>query len=322
MISRMNISRRSFLCSALAAAALPKRLFAAEPADFDERLAVFLSDVHVSGLDASPDGKPLRLHTRDWLKRSVAEILKMAPLPRHVFVFGDLAYLQGRVEDYRRSAPELKLLVDAGIKLTIGMGNHDHRKAFLEVWPEYEKRTVAPGCVQTVTTLPDFDLIMLDSLCDSDKPGGGNPVGGGLTAAAKEWIVTQLPTWPRPFILGAHHAAWEMKISKSQNLREVINTFPNCRGYVHGHDHVWKTSLLNWRDRRGLPILTLPSNGFWGDIGYVKFKTGERKGQKVAITQLVQKDFFLGPPVPPEQRLPAWDARLDDNRNRRCTFVL
>ncbi len=56
--------------------------------------------------------------------------------------------------------PDLKLLVDAGIKLTIGMGNHDHRKAFLEVWPEYEKRTLIPGAIHTVTSLPDYDVVM------------------------------------------------------------------------------------------------------------------------------------------------------------------
>ena len=179
----MLTTRRNFLSGALAALAAPPALFAASAADFDENLAVLLSDLHVSGLDGPPKGgKPYRTHPRAWLRRSVAEILKMTPLPRHVFVFGDIAYLQGRVEDYRRSAPELKLLVDAGINLTLGLGNHDHRKAFLEVWPEYAQRTRVPGLIHTVTSLPEFDLILLYTLDEKDDPNAFNPVGGTLAS--------------------------------------------------------------------------------------------------------------------------------------------
>jgi len=320
----LPVGRRAFLGGLLAAAAVPRRLFAAGPADFDERLAVFLSDIHVSGLDADPKtGKPLRTHPLTHLRQSVAEILKMTPLPRYVFVFGDLAYLQGRVEDYRRSYPELKLLVDAGINLTIGLGNHDHRKAFLEVWPEYEKRTRVPGSVLTVTSLPDFDLIMLDSLQEKEGANAWNPVGGALTKACQDWILANLPKWHRPFVLGAHHSPWELHFAKGKKrLSERIANFPLCRGFVHGHDHLWKTELVNWRDRRALPFLTLPSNGFWGDIGYVKFKSGTVDGRKTAVAQLVQKDFFLGEPVAAAERPAAWDLRLADNKARRCSFAL
>ena len=154
----MHTTRRDFakglLAAGLAAAVTPRRLFAAVPADFDETFAVFLSDVHVNGLDKDAgNGKPFKTSMRHWLKANVAEILRMEPLPRHVFIFGDLAHLQGRLVDYKRSYPDLRLLIDAGIKLTIGMGNHDHRKAFLEIWPEYEKRTLLPGAIHTVTSL-------------------------------------------------------------------------------------------------------------------------------------------------------------------------
>ncbi len=101
----------------------PPSFFLASAEDFDESLAVLLSDLHVSGLDGPPHegGKPRSTHPRAWLERSVAEILKMTPLPRNVIVFGDIAYLRGRIEDYRRSAPELKLLVgtEEGQALTI-----------------------------------------------------------------------------------------------------------------------------------------------------------------------------------------------------------
>lgn len=320
----MQTTRRDFLSGALAALAAPPSLFAARATDFDENFAVLLSDLHVSGLDGPPKGgKPYRTHPRAWLRRSVAEILKMTPLPRHVFVFGDIAYLQGRVEDYRRSAPELKLLVDAGINLTLGLGNHDHRKAFLEVWPEYAQRTRVPGLVHTVTSLPELDLILLDTLDEKEGPNSFNPVGGALAKSVQDWILAELPKWHRPFILGAHHSPWELKFEKGKKrLSERIERFPMCRGFIHGHDHLWKTELVNWRDRRGLPFLTLPSNGFWGDIGYVKLRLRKEGGRKAAVAELVQKDFFLGEPVPAAERLPNWDARMKDNVGRKCTFVI
>ena len=317
------MTRRGFLAGFAAAAAAPK-IFAAEAADFDERLAVFLSDLHVSGLETDPrSGKPLKTHPRAWLRRSVAEILKMTPLPRHVFVFGDIAYLQGRVQDYRCSYSELKLLVDAGIKLSLGLGNHDHRKAFLEVWPEYEKRTVVPGFIHTVTSLPDFDLIMLDTLDEKEGVNTYNPVAGALGKAAQDWILAELPKWHRPFVLGAHHSPWELKFEKGKKrLAERLAQFPMCRGFVHGHDHLWKTELVSWKDARALPLLTLPSNGFWGDIGYATVRSVASGNRKVATATLVQKDFFLGAPVPPADRRPDWNLRLGDNQGRRCTFAL
>jgi hypothetical protein len=250
----------------------------------------------------------------------------MEPLPRHVFIFGDLAHLQGRLVDYKRSYPDLKLLIDAGIKLTIGMGNHDHRKAFLEIWPEYEKRTLLPGAIHTVTSLPDYDLVMLDSLDEKDEVDAWNPTAGALSPASQEWVLSELPKWPRPFFIGAHHPIHELKFGadRKKRLNDYIVKFPNCRGYIHGHDHIWKTNVANWREPKTVPWLTLPSNGCWGDIGYVTMRVaaGKWHGRKVAQAEFVQKDFFLGNPVAPEKRNPVWDARLEDVKGAKCTFVI
>ena len=51
------MTRRELLLGTAASAAtglLPRGLFAATTADFDENLAVLLADVHVNGLDAFP----------------------------------------------------------------------------------------------------------------------------------------------------------------------------------------------------------------------------------------------------------------------------
>jgi hypothetical protein len=244
-------------------------------------------------------------------------------LPRNVFIFGDLAHAAGRIEDYRRSYQELKLLSDVGIKITIGMGNHDHRKAFLEVWPDHAKRTIIPGNIHTVTSLPDYDFIMLDSLDEKDEPNAYNPGGGKLSLAAQEWVAEELPKWPRPFFLGAHHALNELYVSNNEKpLRHRIRKFPNCKGFIHGHNHVWKTNITTWISPNAVPWLTLPSNGFWGDIGYVTFRVNKTEKLKTAVAELHLKDFHLHGLDPAASRPAAWDARLNDLKGSRCTFVI
>lgn len=311
-----------FLGGMAAAAMLPRRLFAGAKADFDESLAVFLSDLHINGFEVI-DGKKMKTTMRHWLKSNVAEILRMDPLPRHVFIFGDIAHLRGRLADYRQAHEDLKLLEDAGIKLVIGMGNHDHRKAFLEVWPEYAGRTLVEGAIHTVASLPDYDFVMLDSLNDNDEIDGWNPAAGALSKALQEWILEKLPKWPRPFFIGAHHPIYELKFGDGKKrLTDYIGKFPNCRGYIHGHDHIWKTNVANWRNLNTVPWLTLPSNGYWGDIGYVTFKTGKFRGAKAARATFVQKDFILGESAAQPPRSPVWDARIVDMKGAHCTFPL
>ena len=334
MNTHANISRRDFLrgfgallgaapfCAASsdAAASVPP-----SPLRFDEHLAVLLSDLHVNGLDTH-EGSKVKPDMRNWLKANVAEILRMDPLPRHVFVLGDIAYLQGRLADYQQSCPDLKLLVDAGINLVLTMGNHDHRKAFLEVWPEYAERTLVPDSIHTVTHCADYDVVMLDSLNEKDAPNAWNPVNGALSKAAQEWVLEELPKWPRPFFICAHHAIWQLKFGDGKKTMEhIIGTFPNCRGYINGHDHLWKTNIANWKNPATVPWLTLPSNGFWGDIGYVTLRTGQWRGRKGVQARLVQKDFVLngGNPNPdPSYRPIMWETRMEDLKGAKCTFML
>ena len=324
------MTRRDFLKGvgatvASAAACGPRVIFAKERGQFDEHLAVFLSDIHVNGLDKEGEGWNPRPHMRRYIKENVEEILKMDPLPAHVFIFGDIAYLQGRLVDYKYSRPYLQMLVDAGISLTLAMGNHDHRKAFLEVWPEYAGRTLIPGAIHTVTHCADYDLVMLDSLNEKEGVDAWNPTAGALSKAAQEWILEELPKWPRPFFIGAHHPPYELKFGADgkKRIHDHISTFPNCRGYIHGHDHIWKTNTVNWKNPNSVPWLTLPSNGCWGDLGYVTMRVadGEWHGRRVARACFVQKDFILPGEYGTERPL-AWAARKEDVKGAKCTFVL
>ncbi|MGN0833168.1 MAG: metallophosphoesterase family protein [Kiritimatiellia bacterium] len=321
------MTRRNFLWSglSLAASALtPGNSPAGDAPRFDERLAVLLSDIHVNGLERYPDGdrkgKSIKRLMRERLRKTVDEILSMDPRPRHVFVFGDIAYLNGRDCDYSRAKPELRRLTDAGIALTLGLGNHDHRAAFFDAWPEYRERTLLKDHVVTATRMPDVDLIMLDSLDDNGIAGARNPPKGRLSTAHQAWIKQNLQGWDRPFLLGAHHSIKALAVDNgTAPLAEFLRAAsPNFRGFIHGHDHLWKRDLCVWTDPAARPLLSLPCNGLWGDIGYVIFKTTPEKG----VATLVQHDFYLHDPLPPGQERAAWTNRLQDNRGERCTFAL
>ena len=77
---------------------------------------------------------------RERFKETVAEILSMRPLPRNVLVFGDVAYTCGLGVDYDFSRPLFGKLEDAGMAVTIGMGNHDRRSEYAKRWPEAAAR--------------------------------------------------------------------------------------------------------------------------------------------------------------------------------------
>ena len=86
----MNVSRRGFLWLAgaagtttLAGGCASGGLFTGGPAAHDPNLTVFLSDIHVNG---QKDGDVFQ---RSKIMETVAEILKLDPLPSRAVVFGD-----------------------------------------------------------------------------------------------------------------------------------------------------------------------------------------------------------------------------------------
>ena len=319
MSSGADVSRRAFLrLSALggtlmAAGGCRTALFTGAASDYDPNLTVFLSDIHVRG------GESYQL---EHFKRVVAEILKMSPLPKRAVVFGDLAYLFGRKEDYVTSAPYLKQLTDAGISVTIGMGNHDRRSAFLEVHPEYARCTKVPGRIVSVVDVGNADILMLDSLAGSDDRGSSNSglVPGTLDAAQQEWLLAELPKWKRPVFVCAHHPVSELAAG-GKPLSELLFNSPAFAGYINGHNHRWYAEwmLRNYSQRKLLCYLGLPSTGHWGDIGYTLFHTTSRD----AVANLVQHDFFFPNPIKEgESRPETWDAILEKNCGAHYRFVL
>ncbi len=297
--SIMKINRRLFLSGIAASATVP--LFAKQPSEFDENLMVFFADTHIAGVVSSG-------YQSNELIRAVANVLSLRPLPRNVCVFGDFAHLSGFKADYEAAAKIIAPLSDAGIKVTIALGNHDRRSPFLELYPDYAKTTKVPGRIVSTVTTPHADLILLDSCQEG-------PVEGKLNDEQKEWLSSTLKNYAKPVFVGSHHPLNELGIAK-----DLVSS-PMVAGYIHGHNHRWLKTWRkrNWRDTFTLRQLCLPSTGHWGDIGYTLFRIQPDR----AIAELCQHDFFFPKPASrPEEAPPEWAIYVEENKGQQCTFLL
>lgn len=281
----MNINRRRFIALGTMTVLSGCKLFTASKEDYDDRLSVFLSDIHVK------DG----FYTADKLAQIVAEILRMNPLPKRGIAFGDIARFFGHDKDYAALAPLLRPLTDAGIELTLGLSNHDRRGHFLNHWPEYSDRTLVPEKIVTDTSLGDCDLVMLDTLHENHQDETKMCESSGqLTGDQWDWLRSEMPRRTRPFFLGAHHSIQDIKDGDPAAVSDLIMNTPNCVGWIHGHNHVYKSGFISpsnrkWGDNTFKRWLCLPSSGYWGDIGYVKFSTKPN----LARADLVMKDRYF-----------------------------
>ena len=170
----MKTSRRDFLCGAVSAGSLAYgativNAVAETPpcaAGIDPNLSVLMSDVHVPLPWSEQKYRTGREYP--WIvgqiRRFVDEILAMRPLPAHVFGFGDMSIAFSEEREYEIAETLLRPLAEAGIELVMTVGNHDLREPFRKHLGKWAGVTPVPGRVASVTHLPHFDLILLDSL--------------------------------------------------------------------------------------------------------------------------------------------------------------
>lgn len=279
----------------------------------DPSKVVLISDIHICG--EFKDGKPFKYpYNPTSLNLRIDEILALKPLPANVIVFGDVAWDYGLEEDYRYAAKLLKPLEEAGIKVTLALGNHDRRAPFFKVFPEYAQTTPVPGRAVSVVSLPDVDIVMLDSLAELPdlKPKQKTTVSGHVDDAQIAWLKEYLAKTDRPVILGSHHPLKEMPA-----LSDVITGSEKVAGYIYGHNHMWNKGVAILRPRKGthmVPTVGLPAT-FYGDIGFAVM-TADAKG---ATLEFTSQGFWWPQPVenPPSE----WLQRQKDLQNEKCSIV-
>lgn len=315
---KTDLSRRSFLVlSAAFACGGCRSLFTGDASDFDEGLTILFSDAHISGTE------PDYAYTQAKLRAFVAEILRLTPLPRNVVFFGDLSRHCGKREDYVVAASLLKPLTDAGIRLALGCGNHDRHETFFEVFPERAKTSLVPGVNVSAVRLQDCDLLLLDSLNVKAEGGSGK---GALSDAEQDWLTAELPKWKRPVLVGAHHEVTELFLGEKP-LGDFLATVHNFRGYLGGHVHRWSSDWFcesGWgKAKRVWRRVTLPSLGYWGDIGWAELRTTPT----LAKIDVKLNDFFVARPIgyrknDISERPVAWDDVLAEKSGGHCLIRL
>lgn len=276
---------------------------------------ILMGDIHISG-DFNEQGKPKHYpYNPICFEQQIREILAMRPLPRNLIILGDVAWDHGLREDYEYAARLFRPLQEAGIRITMAMGNHDRRAPFFEVFEEYRTHTKVKGRVVSVVELPDVDFVVLDSLDELPnlKRGESTTVSGKMDDEQIKWLESYLSTAKRPVILGAHHPLSEMS-----NLEAVIAKSPSVVAYIYAHVHVWNKGVRIIRPRdpeRMVPHISLPST-FYGDIGYAVMRTTKEE----AVITYSSNGFWWAQPVenPPK----VWAQRVADLSAERCTILL
>ena len=311
MQGKQNLcNRREFLFGSMSVAGM----FASGCASFqsadaadalDPDLAVFISDLHINGLIEED-------HREVFLRRTVRDILALRPRPSNVVCLGDIAYLWGMPEDYVRVKGILRPLYDAGIKVTLGMGNHDRRDRFLEQWPEYAKSSPIAGRIVSKVEMPRVSIIVLDSLNARPIEYKKGTFPGELDDAQREWLAAELSAATKPVFVCAHHGIKEDNVA----LASTVVNAKACKGYVNGHWHRWRNDYAYASHRgRFLKHVCLPSTGHWGDIGFATFRAfGDR-----AVMSLTQVDYFNGRPGDSQ---PEREFVLQERKGAFATFSL
>lgn len=233
----------------------------------DPNHIVLLSDTHCS---------PKVRHQVDFMKKSLAEIAAMNPRPACVLIYGDFAFLFGKKDDYLLLKELMATLDDLQIPWTTCMGNHDRRDAFAEVFPEHAAKSLMSDRLVFKVETPNVDFLLLDSLIQPPDDSRWITTGEILDDQ-KDWLNEALKKQTKPVIVGAHHSLDETKID------DVLKAHSCVAGYVNGHHHAWDP-----RPQNGFPALVLPSNGHWGDIGFVNVHTNENE----AAFKFTMRDYF------------------------------
>jgi 3',5'-cyclic AMP phosphodiesterase CpdA len=178
----------------------------------------------------------------------------VAGSPRGVIVNGDAASREGLAEDYR----ELKTLLEPlsrAAPVYIGLGNHDHRENFKEVF------ATGPGmdagvAKRHVLVIDEafIRFIVLDSLLYVNK------AAGLLGQYQRAWLIEYLKTHgEKPAVMFVHHTLGDSDgdLLDANRLFDIIRPHRQVKAIFYGHSHAWGLG-----EREGVKLINLPSVGY------------------------------------------------------------
>jgi 3',5'-cyclic AMP phosphodiesterase CpdA len=246
------LPRRSFLrFSALGAAAIATgyhSIHAGASSDDEFHLAL-LSDTHIP---AEPPNGHRGFDPTANLRQVIPGVVEAKPAG--IIINGDAARLEGKPGDYAA----LKQILEPAAAVSpifIGLGNHDDRDEFREVFPPAASHAQAiNGKHVLVVEHPVVRVLVLDSLLYVNKSAGL------LGLNQRNWLAGYLPDRAdRPIVLFVHHTLkdGDGDLLDVERLFELLKPHPQVKAVFYGHSHVWETGQ---RDR--VQLINLPAVGY------------------------------------------------------------
>ena len=283
----------------------------------DPDFCVVMSDLHVGKPWTEQKFRTDRSYDyiNDVVRGLVANILSMRVLPAHVFCLGDVSLCYGEERDYEIAEELLRPLEEAGIKIVMTAGNHDRREPMRRVLGKWLGDSPVAGRFASVTHLPHFDMVLLDSLKEPEPANENNSAGRGgceLGEVQAAWLKKLVDEATRPLLVCAHHNAWALGIN-----RDMVKS-PKVCGFIHGHNHSWQDNPLysSYARKTMIRMLGIPSMGMDRDIGFGVIRAFD---DRLELTQ-VERDYYFPVKTPDGERLPLWNHLKRERHGRRVAF--
>lgn len=206
-----------------------------------------LADTHVSRDPKTGSGG---VKTADSVAQAVEQV--QASGVEGTIINGDVAWLEGLVEDYAAAEQLLGSLANHGPLITLP-GNHDARGELCKVFSDPRMDELALKVV-TVVDAGVLRLVCLDSLWRTDV------VTGRLDTAQLTWLDSWLVAHAnKPVALFVHHPLNDQQngLLDAPELLGVLGKHKAAKAVFTAHDHVF-----SHREQDGLLVVTQPAVGF------------------------------------------------------------
>lgn len=178
--------------------------------------------------------------------------------PSGALIVGDVARHDGRVADYELLKSVTKPLASE-VPIFLGLGNHDHRPRFRQVFPQSPdsgvRQALTEKHVVVIDQAPIVRIVLLDSLRRV------NEGAGELGAAQRTWLQGFLskPKDDVPVVIAVHHTfgSGGGHLQDTTQFFQMIDDAPQVKAVLYGHSHRFQFSR-----RKGLHLINLPPVGY------------------------------------------------------------
>ena len=245
------ISRKFFLrqgITIVGAATLGAAPFRVMSAPQKEAYLALLSDTHVS---ADVHNNYRGFYPYRNLEQVVNQVRKTRP--EGVIINGDVARLTGERDDYANVRQLLEPLA-AESPIYMGMGNHDDRQHFFEIFPQRQDQSLVQEKYVSIIETEPVRILLLDSLLYVNK------VAGLLGQQQRNWLQNYLSSADtKATVLFVHHTLGDRDsdLLDANRMFDIIRPYDQVKGVFYGHSHRYHVE-----ESGGLYLINLPALGY------------------------------------------------------------